>query len=59
MITHVCLSHFIVGSDVKHLDGGEVLSGSAAEEMVCEAQMTTQGNRKEGHKKGGKLEGII
>lgn len=59
MITHVCLSHFIVGSDVKHLDGGEVLSGSAAEEMVCEAQMTPQGNRKEGHKKGGKLEGII
>lgn len=41
----MCLSHIISGSDVKHIDGGEVLSGSAGEEMVCEAQMTPCGNR--------------
>lgn len=59
----VCLSHIISGSDVKLIDGGDVLSGSAGEEMVCEAQMTPFGNRKGGGqkkgKKGGKLEGII
>lgn len=53
LITHACLSHITVGSDVKHLGGGEVLSGSAGEEMVCEAQMTPQGNRKEVQKKRG------
>lgn len=43
---NTCLSHIISGSDVKHIDGGDVLSGSAGEEMVCEAQMTPCGNRK-------------
>lgn len=54
---HVCLSHIISGSDVKHIDGGDVLSGSAGEEMVCEAQMTPCGNRKGGVKKKGKRGG--
>lgn len=50
----MCLSHTISSSDVKHIDGGEVLSGSTGEEMVCEAQMTPCGNRKGGgaQKKG-------
>lgn len=51
---HTCLSHFICGSDVKLIDGGEVLSGSAGEEMVCEAQMTSCGNKKVGLTKKGK-----
>lgn len=48
---NTCLSHVISSSDVKHIDGGEVLGGTAGEEMVCEAQMTPCGNREGGLKK--------
>lgn len=55
MITHVCLSHFIVGSDVRHLDGEECWVAALVRKWCVKHKWHPKGTGRRGTKRGGRL----